>query len=139
MSRADKTRTGACTKADARARLTQADAHLLVADLCLSDESNVATPSVAAAIAVLAAIAAADAACCHRLGRRSRAQAHDQAQVLLATIEPGGRAMAAKFGRIIAAKDESHYGLHLVTRSKAKALLRQASDLTEWSRGVLAS
>ena len=62
MSRAGKVRTGQCTKADAKSRRRQAEAYVMVAQLCLDDEGDVVTPGVAASLAVLAAIAAGDAA-----------------------------------------------------------------------------
>lgn len=47
-------RTAGCTPADARSRLQQAEAFLETADLVLSDDTDTATPGVAAALAVLA-------------------------------------------------------------------------------------
>jgi hypothetical protein len=58
----------------------------MTADLVLGDDSDLATPSVAAALAVLAGIAASDAACCARLGRRPRGQDHATATTLLRTV-----------------------------------------------------
>ena len=60
-------RTAGCTPADARSRLQQAEAFLETADLVLSDDTDTATPGVAAALAVPAGIAASDAACCAKL------------------------------------------------------------------------
>ena len=37
MSRADRVRTGPCTKPDAKSRLRQAEAYVMVAQLCLDD------------------------------------------------------------------------------------------------------
>ena len=37
MSRADRVRTGPCTKTDAKSRLRQAEAYVMVAQLCLDD------------------------------------------------------------------------------------------------------
>lgn len=139
MSRGSGIRTGACTKADARNRLKQAEACLVVSELCLDEGDDLAAPSVAAALAVLAAVAAGDAACCHSLGLRSRAQGHSQAAVLIATVEPGGQGMAKMFSAVIAAKDASHYGLSLVDDRSARALVDKARALTEWARQVLAS
>lgn len=137
MSRVDKMRTSTCTKADARSRLKQAEAHVLVAQICLDDEGDVATPGVAAALAVLAVIAAADAACCHRLGLRSRAQDHSQAETLISTIEPHGKAMARKFRAVATAKDDSHYSLTLVSSAKASSMITKAQDLVTWASEIL--
>lgn len=139
MSRADKVRTGQCTRADAKSRLRQAETYVMVAQLCLDDEGDPATPGVAASLAVLSAIAAADAACCLRLGKRSRAQDHSQAEALIATTEPNGKAMAKKFRDVVNAKDESHYGLALVSRGKAKSMVIKAQHLTTWAAEVLRS
>jgi hypothetical protein len=87
-------RTSPCTRSEARTRLQQAEALVLVADLALSDETSTATPGVAAALAVLAGMAASDAACCAALGCRPRGQDHGQAPDLLATVEPNGKDMA---------------------------------------------
>ncbi len=57
-------RTQECGREQARVRLAQAQAFLEVADLIGDDPDELATPNVAAALAVLAGIAAADAACC---------------------------------------------------------------------------
>jgi hypothetical protein len=44
--------------------------------------------AVAASVAILAGIAAADAACCQALGRRSRSDNHHDAEILLAETPP---------------------------------------------------
>jgi hypothetical protein len=62
-------RTLACGIADARIRLAQARKFLDVAELVAAEDIQ-ASHSVAAALAVLAGIAASDAACCAALGRR---------------------------------------------------------------------
>ncbi len=110
----------------------------MVAELCLSDDPEDSTPGVAASLAVLAVVAAADAACCHRLGKRSRAQDHTQAENLVASIEPNGKEMSKKFREVITAKDDSHYGLTLVGPAKARALVRKAKDFVKWSGDVIA-
>lgn len=131
-------RTAGCTPADARSRLQQAEAFLEAADLVLSDDTDTATPGVAAALAVLAGIAASDAACCAKLGMRSRAQDHAEATRLLRTVAPHGEAMAKDLARLLAAKDESHYGVTVVGRAKARRLLGYARRLTELAERVLA-
>lgn len=103
----------------------------MAADLVLSDDTDVATPGVAASLAVLAGIAASDAACCARLRKRSRGQDHSEAVRLLATVAPHGEAMARDLSRLLAAKDESHYGLTLIDRAKARRLVGYARRMTE--------
>ena len=106
----------------------------MTAELVLGDDSDLATPSVAAALAVLAGIAASDAACCARLGRRPRGQDHATATTLLRTVLPHGEAMAKDLTRLLAAKDESHYGLALVDRAKARRLVGCARRLMDLAR-----
>ncbi len=53
-----------CGRPEAMARLAQAKKFAEVAALCVGDPSDDTLPQVAAALAVLAGIAASDAACC---------------------------------------------------------------------------
>jgi hypothetical protein len=131
-------RTSPCTRDEARTRHRQADAFLGAAALVLHDDSDAATPGVAAALAVLAGIAASDAACCARLGRRARGQDHREAVALLRTVVPYGEDMATDLGRLLAAKDESHYGVTLVGRTKAERLVNCARRLTEQAGRLVA-
>lgn len=71
MSRHRTGRTQACGAAEALAKLSRAKRFLEAADL-VKDEPDPDFMSVAAALAVLAGIAASDAACCKALGLRSR-------------------------------------------------------------------
>jgi hypothetical protein len=131
-------RESPCSPADARNRLRQAEALVLVADLALLDDTNVATPGVAAALAVLAGIAASDEACCAELGKRPRGE-HNEAATMLKTVMPYGAEMARDLAALVAAKDESHYGLHLVSRTKAKQMLHKAKRLLDHARTVVNS
>lgn len=130
-------RTSACTPAEGRSRLRQAEAFVMSADLVLSDETDTATPAVAAALAVLAGIAASDAACCTKLGKRPRGQDHSEAVRVLHNVEPHGPAMAKDLKRLLAAKDESHYGVTLVDRGKAMRLVGYAKRMTELASATL--
>jgi hypothetical protein len=93
--------------------------------------------SVAASLAVLAGIAASDAACFAALGRRSRGQSHHAAGALLKQIAPGGTKAAQAFSRLIDLKDTAHYGIINVTASKLKNALRDASQLVDFAAQVL--
>jgi hypothetical protein len=130
-------RTRQCSAADARIRLQQAEAFVLVAELALTDETDTATPGVAAALAVLAGVAASDSACCARFGRRPRGQDHAEAIELLKGVAPHGPKMAKALRDLLAAKDESHYGLTLVSRTKARVMLRRAASLVDDARSIL--
>lgn len=124
-------RTQPCNAAHARVRLEQARAFLEVAELVGTQEDELATPSVVAALAVLAGIAAADAGCCAALGRRARGQDHREAISLLREVARGGDVMARDLGRLLAVKDDAHYGLLHVSSQRATAALRQAQRLVD--------
>lgn len=93
--------------------------------------------SVAAALAVLAGIAASDAACCKALKRRSRSQDHHDAEELLEQITPGGKTAARTLRRLINLKDEAHYGFFDVGGKDVRAAIRQAKELVGFAETVL--
>lgn len=126
-----RARSSGCTRAEARIRLQQAESFLQVASATLDEENDAAAPGVAAALAVLAGIAASDAACCARLGERSRGQDHRQAAQLLERVLPTGVNMAKALRELLAAKDDSHYGSTLVSVSKARRMVRRAKELID--------
>jgi len=102
-------RTSSCSPSEGRVRLEQARAFLEVAELVLDEtDEGLATPQVAASLAVLCGIAASDAMCCSRLGRRSRGQDHHQAADVLATVRPDGPEMAKDLRRLLEIKDQAH-------------------------------
>jgi hypothetical protein len=92
--------------------------------------------SVSAALAVLAGIAASDAACCAALGRRARGQDHREAVALVERIKPNGDKAAASLRRLLSLKNEAHYGLYDVGGGRLKAALRQASDLVAFAQDI---
>ncbi len=53
---------------------------------------------------------------------------------LLRTVVPQGEVMAKDLARLIAAKDESHYGLTLVDRANARRLVGYARRLVDLAR-----
>ncbi len=124
-----RTRTQPCDRSDALNRLAQAESFLLAAELTVDDDSDDATPSVAASLAVLAGIAASDAACCARLGIRARGQSHAEAVELLATVEPRGADMAKDLQRLLNRKDDSQYGLAFVSAGEASRMVTWAKRL----------
>lgn len=93
--------------------------------------------SVAAALAVLAGIAACDAACCAALGTRARGQDHHEAETLVKQVEPGGPAAATALRRLLDQKDTAHYGLVHVSGQSLKAALRQAQALVGFAATVV--
>lgn len=120
-----------CEPQHARTRWAQARAFIEVAELVGVEEDELATPGVTGALAVLAGIAASDAACCAALGERSRAEDHRQALTLLGQIIPDGSAMRRDLGRLLAIKDDAHYGLLHLSRQRAAAALKQARRLVD--------
>jgi hypothetical protein len=123
-------RTQPCGRPEARTRLEQAEAFVLAAELVLDDTTALANPGVAAALAILAGIAASDAACCARLRRRSRGQAHEEAVTLLETVEPGGTEMAKDLKRLLQKKDSASYGVSFLS-------LGEARDLVGWAKRLI--
>lgn len=70
MSRRGTARTQKCGENEAQTRVSSAEKFLEVASLIESEDEGTFR-TVGASLAVLAGIAAADAACCSALGRRS--------------------------------------------------------------------
>jgi hypothetical protein len=100
-------RTQPCSESQARTRLQHARQFLDVSRLTAEEAGNNDFTSVAAALAVLAGIAAADAACCKALGRRSRSADHRQAADLLREVVPGGQQAASSLRRLVDLKDQA--------------------------------
>lgn len=131
-------RTQPCGSPEARQRLGHARSFLEVAELAEDvTDPSLEYGSVAASVAVLAGIAAADAACCSELGERSRSDSHHDAERLLELITPGGKEAASQLRQLIDLKDAAHYGFINVSAQQLKRSLRQARSLVEFAEGVL--
>jgi hypothetical protein len=122
------TRTETCGKAEARTRLAHARAFADTAELVL-DVDDDASLNVSASLAVLAGIAASDAACCARLGKRSRGQDHREAVRVLSGIADVGVEMGKDLGRLIDLKDGAHYGVIYVSETRARQAVRWAKRI----------
>jgi hypothetical protein len=118
-----------CTPAEARERRDQARAFIDVAEMVLTESASRHEAQVAAALAVLAAIAAADAICGLTLHRYSRGQDHAQAVKLLEKVSLEDTTLPGKLRRILSSKDFVHYSPHLVTDKDARNLVRHARAL----------
>lgn len=129
-------RTQPCTAVQARVRLSSAEKFLEVAKLVEGDDDDDAVRSVVASLAVLAGIAASDAACCLALGNRSRAQNHHEAEGLLAGIANGGAAATA-LRSLLDLKDKAQYGFIHASQDDLKISVRQAERLLEFTRELL--
>ena len=132
-----RTRTQACSAAEARSRRSHARRFLEVAEIAAGEgDRDPEYASVAASLAVLAGIAAADAACCKALGERSRSQDHRDAARLLSRIA-GGAGAARQLRELISLKDTAHYGFFDVSRGELRKALRRARALLGFAEDVL--
>lgn len=140
MSPRPSGRVAACDRTDAQLRLRHAESFLMVADLVLAqpDDPFLALTSVAASLAVLAGIAASDAACCAALKQRARGQDHEQAIDLVKSVSPGGEQMARDLGRLLSLKDSVHYGVVIVPADRAASAVGWARRLVEHARQIQA-
>ncbi len=120
-------RIATCTPAECGARREQARAFLEVAELVLTEDRREA--HVAAALAVLSGIAAADAICGLSLGKWSRGPDHHQAVDLLEDVALRDTTLPTKLRRLLADKDAAHYSSTLITVDRAKTMVRQAIAL----------
>ena len=93
--------------------------------MVLTESASRHEAQVAAALAVLGAIAAADAICGLTLHRYSRGQDHAQ----LEKVSLDDTTLPGKLRRILSSKDSVHYSPHLVTDKDARNLVRQARAL----------
>jgi hypothetical protein len=133
-----RNRTQSCGAADARRRFTHARSFLDVAELTADEgDPSLEYASVAASVAILAGIAAADAACCMELGKRSRSDDHHDAEMLLQEITPGGKQATSQLRQLLNLKDAAHYGFITVTTADLKRSLRQARHLVEFAEAIL--
>ena len=123
-------RTQACGDPQARQRLGHARSFLEVAELAADvSDPSLEYGSVAASVAILAGIAAADAACCKELGKRSRSDNHHDAELLLDQITPGGKRAVSQLRQLIDIKDTAHYGFIDISAAQLKRSLRHARPI----------
>jgi len=130
-------RTQSCTKVQAKTRLGHARAYLDVAEMVAEDDSDQSLRGVAAGLAVLAGIAASDAACCHALGHRSRSDNHRDAVALLKSIGSDAVNAANALGRLIDLKDKAHYGFSDVSTADRKKALTAARRVVDYASATL--
>ena len=131
-------RTQACGEPGAQQRLAHARSFLEVAELVADvSDPSLEYGSVAASVAIIAGIAAADAACCQELGKRSRSENHHDAEALLEQITPGGKRATSQLRQLIDLKDTAHYGFINISAPQLKRSLRQAQHLVEFAEEVL--
>lgn len=132
--------TSACDANEARRRLEIAREFLEVADLVdeeRGEDSSLVYPSAAASLAVLAGIAASDAASCAVLQERSRSQSHHDAEGLLEQIEPDGKAAARGLRDLLNLKDKAQYGFLPVSQRELTVVMRKARQLVEFAEAAV--
>jgi HEPN domain-containing protein len=108
----------------------------LVVDEKDQDASSVYASS-AAALAVLAGIAASDAACCRILRERSRSENHRDAEHLLTKIKPGGKEAARDLGALLDLKDKAQYGFLQMSVPEVRKVMRRAGKLVDFASEIL--
>jgi hypothetical protein len=130
-------RSQKCSSDEARNRRNHARKFLEVAEIAAGDHGQDSEyASVAASLAVLAGIAAADAACCKALGERSRSQDHRDAERFMRRIS-GGNDAAKQLRALLDLKDEAHYGLFDLGAVELKRALRRARAVLEFAEDTL--
>lgn len=125
-------RTANCGPVEAQFRLNEARNFLALAEIADTENTSVSN-------AVLAGIAASDAACCTALGKMSRGQDHQQAISLVGEIEPGGDEASKKLARLLALKDAAHYGASPVSGTNRRAAARFTRDLVDFAKSIVAT
>ena len=133
-------RTRECDAGQAKLRMQRAREFLEVAELVVDEKDRDASPvyaSSAAALAVLAGIAASDAACCKAFGERSRSDNHRDAEMLLAEITPGGKRAAADLRELLNLKDKAQYGFLRLSVPEVRKVMRRAGSLIKFAAEVL--
>lgn len=129
-------RSGECGKPQALARFAHSQKFLEVAELVASEAADGIDPasaSVAAALAILAGIAASDAACCLVLNKRARGESHAQAADFLRTIAGGSKAAVA-LSELNSLKDTAHYGVINISSKELKVAMRRATTLVDFAQ-----
>lgn len=140
MSRVSRTKSISAEEikqrgAAARVFLEAAEMYL---DVAHGQTAPSAQAQVAASNAIDAGIAAADAICGHRLGKRSNSQDHQSAADLLREAGAEGREAAVDLSRLLHDKSATQYGGWSTFRN-AEDAVRRARKLIEAMDRVLAS
>lgn len=127
-------RQNSCGRDEARHRAAIAANYLEVAEVAAAGEPDSADRNVAAGNAVLAGIAASDALCCLRLGKRSRDADHAAAVQLLQQVD---HRLGQNLSTVLAVKDFAHYGHDFLTATRLTTVLRAARGLVDQAQRAL--
>lgn len=124
-----------CDSSDADARLEQAEAFAVLADLVqVSDEGP--TRSAAVSNAVLAGIAACDAICCRRIKQRSAGSNHRGALALLNETPGMGQDAGDHLRVLLSIKSKAQYEVRNPTVAETKRALRAMRSLIRIARAL---
>lgn len=123
-----------CGAGDARNRLATAREYQELATL-KGEENTGPARNVAAGNAVLAGIAAADAICCLRLGRRAAGSDHMDAVPLLGQVD---RALSRQLSTLLGTKPAAHYGESFIGGPTLARALRAMDALVAAAQTMLA-
>jgi len=134
---AKRTSTRDVEKAYGRTRLRAAHAFLEQAEATQESSTDDYQRAAAASSAILAAIAAVDAACALRLGQVWKGE-HTQAHTLLLTIKNSEKAATA-LQRVVSRKSEIQYMAEAVSEAKLLAAIRQAETVVGFADEIQAS
>ena len=129
-------KTRPCDAGDARNRLAQARRFLEAAELYDGDEDPQAA-NVSATNAVMAAIAASDAACCAYFGEHPQGDAHAEAPDLVKRIPDGGTAASQALRRAVALKNKAQYNLLPISKADRDTAHKQARKIIAFAADVL--
>jgi hypothetical protein len=133
MAREDKTR--AADRTYAETRLSDARAYLQQADISLHLVDGPRRYATVVSSAVLAGIAACDAACALALGMVS-AGAHDQAVRLLARVSGSAKAVG-DLSKLVASKTAAQYTGKSMAERQATDAITQAQRLIAFAESQL--
>ena len=93
--------------------------------------------SVAAAVAVISAIASADAACCAALRRRSRAEDRRDTVALVRQISPNGNRAAAALLELLNFNITAQEALIPVNKRHVNRVFHRAKKVLEFAKGCV--
>jgi hypothetical protein len=124
-----------CNAANAKTRLAVARQYQSLAELASADTSA-AAQTAGVGNAVLAGIAAADAICCVRLGKRSSSTNHQDAVRLLQQVD---QALAQSLAVLVAVKTPSQYGESLLSPALVTKSMRALDVLIIAAERIVAS
>ncbi|TPW72900.1 hypothetical protein [Schumannella sp. 10F1B-5-1] len=121
------------SRADALARLAEAEAYLQGAELLVGGSTG-AEAKAAAGIAVLAGVAAADAICGLVLGEHSSGDDHGQAVKMAAEATRPATKAGNSLRRLLSEKTPVQYGVQRLSSADALEMVKWATDVVEEAR-----